>query len=41
MENLEPTNDLFLLHLLELIMEEIDIIEEPQVRHVQSNEFLQ
>ena len=32
--NLEQTKNLFLVHLLELIMQELDIIEEPQVRHV-------
>ena len=40
-ELLELTYKLCLLHLLELVMEKLDIIEEPQVRHVQSNELVQ
>ena len=40
-ENKELTKKLFLIHLLELILEKLDIIQEPQVRHVENNEFVQ
>ena len=38
---MEQTNNLILLHLLELIVEKLDVIQEPQVRHVENNEFVQ